>query len=210
MKPPSESMRPATARPMTLLAELYANGFGVPAKRCKGSRMVQARGRSRRRRRDVCPRLVPRQRPRRTKRSKAKRSDCSRQPPSSETRRPPTTLVFSISKAGNSPRILPALLNCFAPPLRPAVPKPCTRLRSFTRKASGLPKDAAQATRLLGMAALADNVDAQVEYGIALFNGTGVTRRTKRPQPRFCAVRLLKAARLRKIGWRKSSLPDVG
>jgi TPR repeat protein len=33
-----------------------------------------------------------------------------------------------------------------------------------------------EATRLWGLAALADNADAQVEFGIALFNGDGVTK----------------------------------
>jgi uncharacterized protein len=33
-----------------------------------------------------------------------------------------------------------------------------------------------EATRLWGLAALADNTEAQVEFGIALFNGDGVTK----------------------------------
>ncbi|MEZ5763821.1 MAG: tetratricopeptide repeat protein [Xanthobacteraceae bacterium] len=40
----------------------------------------------------------------------------------------------------------------------------------------GLPKDAVEATRLLRAAATADNLDAQVEYAIALFNGTGTAK----------------------------------
>ena len=126
---------------MTLLGELYANGFGVAAQRCQGRRMVQARGRPRRCERDVCPRHVPHHRPRRAKTTKTKRCDCSRRPPSSATRRPPMTSVCSISKAGNSPRTMAALPNCFAPPPRPAVRKPCTPWRSFTsegqRRAEG-------------------------------------------------------------------------
>ena len=39
-----------------------------------------------------------------------------------------------------------------------------------------MPKDEREAARLLGAAALAENVDAEVEYGIALFNGTGVAK----------------------------------
>ena len=37
-------------------------------------------------------------------------------------------------------------------------------------------KDPREAARLLGAAALAGNMDAEVEYGIALFNGTGIAK----------------------------------
>src|SRR5262249_23401322 len=40
----------------------------------------------------------------------------------------------------------------------------------------GVPQDAAQATRLMGEAAKADFLDAEVEYAIALFNGTGIQK----------------------------------
>ena len=43
-----------------------------------------------------------------------------------------------------------------------------------------MPKDDREAARLLGAAALADNIDAQVEYGIALFNGIGVAEERSR------------------------------
>ena len=39
-----------------------------------------------------------------------------------------------------------------------------------------MPKDPRESARLLGAAALAWNTDAEVEYGIALFNGTGVAK----------------------------------
>src|SRR5262249_59597090 len=47
-----------------------------------------------------------------------------------------------------------------------------------------------EAGRLLAAASLADNVDAQVEYAIALFNGSGVARN----EP-LAATLLQKAAR---------------
>ena len=53
-----------------------------------------------------------------------------------------------------------------------------------------MPKDLDKAVRLLQAAALADNVDAEVEYAIALYNGTG----TPRNQPAAVAL-LRKAAR---------------
>lgn len=49
-------------------------------------------------------------------------------------------------------------------------------LATLYKDGKGVPKDLAEAARLLAAAALADNTDAQVEYGIALFNGTGVAR----------------------------------
>ena len=39
-----------------------------------------------------------------------------------------------------------------------------------------MPKDLDKAVRLLQAASLADNVDAEVEYAIALFNGTGTPK----------------------------------
>ena len=51
-----------------------------------------------------------------------------------------------------------------------------------------MPKDLDKAVRLLQAAALADNVDAEVEYAIALFNGTGT------PKNQAAAVALLRKA----------------
>jgi uncharacterized protein len=39
-----------------------------------------------------------------------------------------------------------------------------------------VPKDITEAARLWAAAALADNVDAEVEYAIALYNGDGIER----------------------------------
>ena len=39
-----------------------------------------------------------------------------------------------------------------------------------------MPKDPVQATRWLAAASLADHLDGQVEYAIALFNGTGIQK----------------------------------
>ena len=48
--------------------------------------------------------------------------------------------------------------------------------RRSTRRAAACRRTLREAARLLGAAALADNTDAEVEYGIALFNGTGVAK----------------------------------
>jgi TPR repeat protein len=53
-----------------------------------------------------------------------------------------------------------------------------------------VPKDPVQAARLLASAALADNTDAELEFGIVLFNGTGVAK-----DQAAAAVLLRKAAR---------------
>jgi uncharacterized protein len=51
-----------------------------------------------------------------------------------------------------------------------------------------VPKDIDRAVRLLQAASLAGNVDAEVEYAIALFNGTGT------PKNEAAAVALLRKA----------------
>ena len=51
-----------------------------------------------------------------------------------------------------------------------------------------MPKDIDKSVRLLQAASLADNVDAEVEYAIALFNGTGT------PKNETAAVALLRKA----------------
>jgi TPR repeat protein len=51
-----------------------------------------------------------------------------------------------------------------------------------------VPKDVEKAVRLLQAASLAGNVDAEVEYAIALFNGTGT------PKNEVAAVALLRKA----------------
>jgi TPR repeat protein len=63
-------------------------------------------------------------------------------------------------------------------------------LATFYKEGRGVPTDLAEAARLLAAAALVDNTDAQVEYAIALFNGTGVDRN----EP-LAAALLRKAAR---------------
>jgi TPR repeat protein len=51
-----------------------------------------------------------------------------------------------------------------------------------------VPKDAEKAARLLQAASVAGNVDAEVEYAIALFNGTGT------PKNEAAAITLLRKA----------------
>ena len=77
-------------------------------------------------------------------------------------------------EASCSRRISRAPPSCSAAPRRPAIRRRNTRSRS-TRTAVASPRTN-EAARLLAAAAAAQHVDAQVEYAIALFNGTGVAR----------------------------------
>jgi uncharacterized protein len=61
-------------------------------------------------------------------------------------------------------------------------------LATFYKEGTGVPKDAEKAARLLQAASMADNVDAEVEYAIALFNGTGT------PKNEAAAITLLRKA----------------
>jgi TPR repeat protein len=49
-------------------------------------------------------------------------------------------------------------------------------LATLYKEGRGVKRDIVESTRLLYHAAVADNTDALVEYGIALFNGAGVAR----------------------------------
>ena len=44
------------------------------------------------------------------------------------------------------------------------------------KEGRGVPKDMAEAMHLMGLASVAGNIDAMVEYAIAQFNGTGVAK----------------------------------
>ena len=49
-------------------------------------------------------------------------------------------------------------------------------LGTFYKEGRGVPKDMHEAVKLWAQAALADNTDAQVEYAIALYNGEGIEK----------------------------------
>ena len=49
-------------------------------------------------------------------------------------------------------------------------------LATFYKEGRGVTKNPEEATRLLGIAARSGHTDAEVEYGIALFNGTGTAK----------------------------------
>jgi hypothetical protein len=49
-------------------------------------------------------------------------------------------------------------------------------LATMYKEGRGIPKDPVEAARLMGDAAIADNLDAMVEFAIDKFNGTGTTK----------------------------------
>ncbi|MDE2064973.1 MAG: sel1 repeat family protein, partial [Bradyrhizobium sp.] len=61
-------------------------------------------------------------------------------------------------------------------------------LATFYKEGTGVPKDLEKAGRLLQAATIAGNIDAEVEYAIALFNGSGM------PKNEAAAVELLRKA----------------
>ena len=56
------------------------------------------------------------------------------------------------------------------------IPEAQYALATLYKEGRGVPKNLTEAVRLLAAASAADNTDAQVEYAIALFNGTGVAK----------------------------------
>ena len=105
-----------------------------------------------------------------------KAPSCSPPRPSSGTPPPPTISPCSISKASCSRRISRAPPNCSAAPRRAGSPGSAIRARDPLQGGPRRDEGFAEAARLLAAAARADNTDAQVEYAIALFNGTGVAK----------------------------------
>ena len=159
---------------MTLLGELYANGFGVArddAKAAEWYRLAADRGD-----RDAMFAL-------------AMFRIGGRGGPAN--REEAAKLLAAAAKLGHAPAAydlgmlylegqqfpqdFKRAAEMFRIAARPAVRKRNTRSRRSTRKA-GACQRTGRAARLLGAAALADNTDAQVEYAIALFNGTGVAK----------------------------------
>ena len=134
---------------MTLLGELYANGFGVDAGRRQGGRVVPARRRSRRPRGDVRARDDAHGRPRRHRSIARRRPSCSPPPPSSTIRWRPTISACSISKASCSRRISRAPPNCSASPPTPAARRRNTRSPRSTRKAAACRRTSSKPHALL-------------------------------------------------------------
>ncbi len=156
-----------------MLGELYRQRARRQARLCEGRRLVPARGRCRRPRRHVRARHDAAVRPRRPRPTARRRSSCWRPRPSSATPRRPTIWRCSIWTATRCRRTSSAPPNCCAPPPTPATRRRNTRWRPSTRKAPACRRTSSGRCGCCRRPALADNVDAEVEYAIALFNGTG-------------------------------------
>ena len=176
---------------MTLLAELYANGLGVGRDDAKAARMVPARRRRAAIRRRMFALAMFRFQGRGGPR---------------DDEAPASTLFEQAAKLGNTVAAYNLGLHLSRRPglsarrqaRRRAVPQRRARrhpeaqyaLATLYKEGSGVPKDEREATRLMRQAALAGNLDAMVEFGIAQFNGTGPPKNEA-----AAAQLLLKAAR---------------
>ena len=167
---------------MTLLGELYANGFGVERDDKKAAEWYQlAADRGDReamfalamfhsRDASAAQSRGGRQAPRRRRQARARRR-----------RLRPRPLYL---EGGMFPQDFARAAELFRSAAQAGNPEAQYALATLYKEGRGVPKDLVEAARLLAAAALADNTDAQVEYAIALFNGTGVAR--TRAAPRRC------------------------
>jgi TPR repeat protein len=94
---------------------------------------------------------------------------------------PPTIWRCSISRANCFPQDFNRAAELLRVAAQAGSPEAQYALGTFYKEGRGVPKDMGiEAVRLWALAALADNVDAQVEYAIALYNGDGIEERTSR------------------------------
>ena len=145
---------------MTLLGELYANGYGVDRddkKAAEWYRLAADRGDREAMFALAMFRLGGRAGPRQ---SRGGAPSCSPPPPSSAMRPPPTISACSISKASCSRRISRAPPSCSAAPRRPAARKRNTRSPPSTRRAAACRRTRARRRGCMAAAALADYTDA--------------------------------------------------
>ena len=159
--------------------------------------MVQARRRPRRPRGDVRARHVPPRRPRRPR-----DRDASAKWLAAAAKLGQPLAAYDLALLYIEGQLFPQDLP--APPIAArrwdaGNPEAQYALGTFYKAGRGVPKDIRQAVHLFGLAALADNTDAEVEYAIALYNGDGVdaTRKSPRPcstKPRCRTVRSRKTA----------------
>jgi uncharacterized protein len=165
----------ADPRAMTLLGELYSNGFGVPLDDVKAARwykLAADRGD-----RDAMFALAIFHMSRRG--GLQDKAEAAR-------------LFASAAKLGNAaaaydlgllylegqqlPQDFARAAELFKAAAQQGNAEAQYALATLYKDGKGIEKNVTEATRLLAAAALAENLDAQVEYAIALFNGTGVAK----------------------------------
>jgi uncharacterized protein len=160
---------------MTLLGELYANGFGVPEddkKAAEWYELAAARGDSNAMFALAMFNLKGRAGPRDRQKSAKLLADAAK------LGHP--IAAYDLALLYIEGQLFPQDFNHAAELLRSAAqagnPQAQYALGTLYKEGRGVPKDMHEAVRLFGLAALADQTDAEVEYGIALFNGDGIER----------------------------------
>ena len=160
---------------MTLLGELYANGFGVPQNDAKASEwyhLAAARGDREAMFALAMFRLNGRAGPR--------DREASAKWLASAAKLGQPTAAYDLALLYMEGQLFPRDFGRAAELLRTAAqagsPEAQYALGTFYKEGRAVPKDMHQAVQLWAQAALADDVDAEVEYAIALFNGDGVAK----------------------------------
>jgi uncharacterized protein len=160
---------------MTLLAELYANGFGVPNnddEAAKWFKLAAERGDREAMFELAMFRLGGRGGSRDSTEATRLLAEAAKlgQPAAAYN------LGLLYLEGRQFPQDLKRAAELFQVAAQAGTPEAQYALATLYKDGRGVPQDIAQATRLMGEAAKADFLDAEVEYAIALFNGTGTTK----------------------------------
>ena len=183
---------------------------GREAGRDHGRRMVPARRRSRRPRRDVRARACCAW-PAAPDRSIATRPrSCSPPRRGSSIRWRPTISRMLYLEGQLFPRDFARAAELFREAAEAGSAEAQYALATLYKEGRGVKRDIVESTRLLYLAAIADNPDAMVEYAIALFNGSGVAKNEEERRPLPACARRIAAARSRRTAWPISWRPGAG
>ncbi len=165
----------ADPKAMTLLGELYADGFAVPqndAKAAEWYQLAAARGD----REAMFALAMFRLRGRAGPRDR----DAAAKWLAASAKLGQPLAAYNLALLYIEGQLFPQDFNRAAELMREAAdagsPEAQYALGTFYKQGRGVPKNPREAARLWALAALADNIDAEVEYAIALFNGDGVAK----------------------------------
>ena len=142
---------------MTLLAELYANGFGVPLNEAKAAELYKRAADRGDREAMLQLGIMRYQRPRRKKRSWRRRRSFSPRPPSSARRRRPIISRCSTWKVRPSRRTSPAPPNSCALAAGAGNPEAQYALATLYKEGRGVEKNPREAARWLAAATAGGN-----------------------------------------------------
>ena len=170
---------------MTLLGELYANGFGVGRDDKKADRLVPARRARGDREAMFALADVPPHRARRRRSTARRPPSCSPPPPSSGTSPPPTISACSISKARLFPQDFTRAAELFRGAAQAGNPEAQYALATLYKDGRGVTKDVNEAARLLAAAAAAAQRRRRRSNMRSRCSTAAASPRT-RPRPRRC------------------------